>query len=72
VAAGEDHHHERRADRQGRDHPRPRANHRAANRQDKKEGSNEFSDILVHNLCSYPTQLGKSKTVQQWDFRLTE
>ena len=50
VAARENHHHERRADCERRNDTRTCANSRAANRQDKKEGSDEFGDIFVHRL----------------------
>ena len=70
MAAGVNHHHERCADGERRDHTRTWANSRAANRQDKEESSDEFRDIFVHNLRSYPTQLEKSKTHQQWDLGL--
>ena len=48
VAAGENHDHQRRADGERCDDPRASADSRAANRQDKKECSNKFGDILVH------------------------
>jgi hypothetical protein len=48
MAAGENHHHERRADRQWRDYTRTRADNRAANCQDQEERSDKFGDILVH------------------------
>jgi hypothetical protein len=65
MAACENHHHQRRANSERRDDPRHSANSRATNCQDEKECSDEFGDILVHKLPSYPTQLGKSKPHQQ-------
>ena len=50
MAAGENHHHECRANGQRRDDTRACANSGAANCQDEKESSDEFSDILVHKL----------------------
>src|SRR5437868_5697293 len=70
VAAGENHHHQRRAYRERGDYSGSRADYCAANRQDKKKGSDEFGDILVHNLQSYRRQLEKSKPQQQLDFGL--
>src|SRR5437899_3082709 len=71
MAAGKNHHHERRADCEWGDHPRTCPNHGAANRQDKEECSDEFGDILVHNLQSYRRQLEKSKPQPQLNFGLT-
>src|SRR6516165_2840924 len=48
MTASVNHYHQRRADRQWRDHTRTRANDCAANRQDQEERSDEFGDILVH------------------------
>ena len=50
MAAGENHHHQRRADSERRNDPRASANSRAANCQDEEECSDEFGDILVHKL----------------------
>jgi hypothetical protein len=50
VATGEDHHHERRPDRERRDHTRASANSRATNRQDEEKGSDEFGYVFVHKL----------------------
>ena len=49
MAAGENHHHQRRADGERRDDPRASANSRAANCQDEKKRSDEFGDVFVHN-----------------------
>jgi hypothetical protein len=70
VAASVNHYHKRRTDGERRDDTCRCANSRAANCQDKKEGSDKFGDILVHKLRSYPRQVEKSKTHQQWDFGL--
>jgi len=48
MAAGENHDHERRADRERRDDTCASANSRAANRQDEEKRSDEFRDVLVH------------------------
>jgi hypothetical protein len=49
MAAGVNHHHQRRTDRERGDDARACANYRAANCQDEKERSNEFGDVFVHN-----------------------
>ena len=50
MAAGENHHHERRPDRERRDHTRACANSRAANCEDEEKGSDEFGYVFVHKL----------------------
>ena len=50
MASGEDHHHERRADGERRDHARTTADHGAADREDKKESADEFRDVFFHML----------------------
>jgi hypothetical protein len=48
MAASINHHHERRTDGQWRDYTRTRADYGAANRQDQKERSDKFGNILIH------------------------
>ena len=50
VATGENHHHERRADRKRRDHTRACTNSSATNCQDEEKGSDEFGYVFVHKL----------------------
>jgi hypothetical protein len=50
VAACENHYHERRPDRERRDHTRACANSSATNCQDEEKGSDKFRDVLVHKL----------------------
>jgi hypothetical protein len=48
MAAGVNHHHQCRADRQWRDYTRTGADYRATNCQNQEERSDEFGNILVH------------------------
>ncbi len=50
VTAGEDHDHERRTDRERRNHARDGADHGAADRENEEEGADEFCDIFVHKF----------------------
>jgi phage terminase large subunit-like protein len=70
VAAGKNHHHQCRSNGERGNHAVTPADYRAADCQDKKESSDEFGNILIHEVHSYPTQAGKSKTDRQWDFGL--
>jgi hypothetical protein len=70
VAAGKNHHHQCRSNGERSNHAVTRADYCAANGQHKKESSDEFGDILIHEFHSYPTQLGKSKTDWQLGFGL--
>src|SRR5438105_15819408 len=70
VAAGENHHHQRRADRERGDDSGSRADYRSANRQDKKECSDEFGDILVHSYV-LGQSASKKQEHQQWAVGLT-
>jgi len=51
MAAGKDHDHERGADGQGRDNPSPAADDRATNGENQEEGSDQFSDVFIHELA---------------------
>ena len=48
VTAGENHHHQGRADGERCNHARSGADAGAPNGEDKEEGSNEFCYVLVH------------------------
>src|SRR6266446_2177150 len=48
MAAGVNHHHERRPDGKRRNNTRARANSRATNCQNKEESSDEFCYVFVH------------------------
>src|SRR2546423_1389031 len=71
VAPGIYHHHERRAYGQRGDHPSAGADYSAANRQDKKECSDEFGDVFVHNLPSTGHSLRKARHINNGTFVLS-
>ena len=52
MAPGEDHYHEGRADCERRNHARASTDPGAADRQDKKECSDEFCDVFVHMIMT--------------------
>jgi hypothetical protein len=49
MAAGVNHHHQRRTDRERGDDARACAYYRAANCQNQEKSSDEFGDVFVHN-----------------------
>src|SRR5215813_8025348 len=63
VAAGESHHHERRADREWRDHPRTTADYRTSNCQNEEERPDKFGDILVHRSIPTGHSLEKARHI---------
>jgi hypothetical protein len=70
MAAGVNHHHQRRTDRQRGDDARACPDYRAANCQDEKKRSDEFGDILVHSYF-LGQSASKKQEHQQWDFGTT-
>src|SRR5437879_1358790 len=71
VAAGENHHHQRRANGQRRNYTRAGTDSGATNCQDKEESSDEFGDVLVHSYFLGQSALKKQEH-QQWDFGLID